>query len=64
MDTKTEKLTKEQFDLKLLAIVHHLRPFEEIKIKKDEFGKPGRIVVLSSSTTILDYEEKTNQERY
>lgn len=47
--------TKEEFDNKLLAIVHSLRPYEEIKIKKDEFGKPGKIIVLTSSTTVLDY---------
>lgn len=46
--------TKAEFDLKLLQIVHSLQPFEEIKIKKDEFGKPNRIIVLSSTTTILD----------
>lgn len=50
-----EKQTKAEFDLKLLAIVHNLRPYEEIKIKKDEKGLPGRIIVLTSSTTFLDY---------
>ncbi len=50
-----------EFDLKLLTIVHSLRPFEEVKIKKDEFGKPGRIIILTSSTTILDKELKEKQ---
>lgn len=49
-------MNKTEFDLKLLAIVHSLRPFEEIKIKKDEFGRVNRIIVLSSSTTMLDYD--------
>lgn len=52
-----QKESKESLDLKLLTLIHSLRPFEEIKIKKDEFGKPGRIIVLASSTTILDYKE-------
>lgn len=50
--------TRKQFDQKLLLLVHTLRPFEEIKIKKDDFGRPGRVIVLSSSTTILDYEKE------
>lgn len=53
-----EKLTNDQLDAKLLAILHTLRPFEVIKIKKDEFGRPGRIIIMAESTTILDYEEK------
>ena len=57
MSLQKEKLTKEEFDKKLLAIVHSLRPFEQVVIKKDEFGKSNRIIILSSSTTILDYVE-------
>ncbi len=57
MLSEKQKLTKEQLDNKLLAIVHSLRPFEELKIKADEFGKPCKIIMLSSGTTILDYQE-------
>ena len=39
---------------KLWLIVMDLRPFEEIKIKKDKFGKADKIIVLTSCTTILD----------
>lgn len=34
-----------------------LRPYEMVKIKKDEFGKPGKIIVLTECTTILDNKE-------
>lgn len=52
---KTKELNKEI----LWLIVMNLRPFEVIKIKKDEFGKPNRVIVMTESTTILDsLEEK------
>ncbi len=50
---KTKELNKEA----LWLIVMDLRPFEVIKIKKDEFGKPGRVIILTESTTILDSVE-------
>ena len=58
-----DKLTSNDLDLRILAIIHTLKPYEEIRIKADEFGKPGRIIVLSSSTTILDYEDTNNKEK-
>ena len=39
---------------KLWAIVSDLRPFEEVRIKKDKNGVPGRIVVLTESVVFLD----------
>lgn len=54
----SEKINDKELDLKLLALVHTLRPFEEIRIKKDGFGKTGKIIILSSSTTILDYGDE------
>ena len=39
---------------KLWAIVMDLRPHEEIKIKKDREGKPGKIIVLTECVTILE----------
>ena len=39
---------------KLWAIVSDLRPFELVKIKKDENGKPGKIIVLTECVTILE----------
>lgn len=51
------KKTKQQLDNELLILVHDLRPFERIVIKKDDFGKPGKIIILTEGVTLLDYEE-------
>ncbi len=48
-------MTKEELNKdKLWAIVSDLRPFEEVRIKKDKNGVPGRIVVLTESATFFD----------
>jgi hypothetical protein len=39
---------------RLEVILFSGRKHEEIKIKVDEFGKPGKIIVQTSSVTILE----------
>jgi hypothetical protein len=60
LETKQKK-TKEQLDTELLQLVHTLRGQELIKIKKDDYGKPGRIIVQAESTTYLDYSEENKE---
>ena len=48
------KVTKEQLMTEIETLLFDLRPFEQIIMKKDENGKPGRFIVLANSTTILD----------
>lgn len=52
-----QKENKQTLDQKLLLIVHALRPYEVIKIKKDEFGNPKKIIVMTESTTTLEYSD-------
>lgn len=43
-------------DEKLLAIVRDLRPYEEVRIKKDDLGKP-LIIIITQSTVIFRFED-------
>jgi len=57
MFPEKQKLTHKQLMAKLELIIFDLRPFEEIRIKKDEYGKPGKIIILTSGTTLLDFNQ-------
>lgn len=54
MNQDKQKLTRKELMARLEAIIFSGRKHEEIKIKVDEFGKPGKIIVQTSAVIILE----------
>jgi hypothetical protein len=55
--SRVQKITdNKDLDAQILLIVHTLAPREEVVIKADEFGRPGRILIMARKTTVLDYD--------
>lgn len=63
MEPTQKKTAEDEFNLKILTLIHTIRPFEEIVIRKSDHGKPGTVIVTSRTVTILDPDGEEVQDR-